>query len=30
MFSKNVEVKESNDAEALVILEALRIFSTSF
>ena len=30
MFSKNVGIKESNEAEVLAILEALRIFSSTF
>ena len=30
MFSKSVAVRDSNEAEVLAILEALRIFSRSF
>ena len=30
MFSKSVGIRDSNEAESLAILEALRIFSTSF
>lgn len=30
MFSKSVGVKESNEAEVMAILEALRLFSSSF